>query len=142
MQQTRWVEGMGTALLVWELLFLALPVTAVDAFGLLWLMPPWDHLDYPSTLIGMVLASVALLGFWRLAFGFLLNGQSLRGQPRWARWSAGMGALLCLASLLVGMIFNRLTGWALIGVMGLPVLVPLGHMWVVSRATPRPPPLP
>jgi hypothetical protein len=142
MGKARWVEGMGVTLLVLELLFLAVPVTVLDGFGLLVLAYPNTHPDHAPMLAGVLVATVALTGFWRLTFGFLLDGLSLRRVPTWARWSAGSGALLCLIALLVAAIFDRFTAWALVGVFGLPVMVPLGHMLAVSWRQPVPPPLP
>ncbi|MCF7750043.1 hypothetical protein KQ945_04750 [Bacillus subtilis subsp. subtilis] len=142
MGKSQWVNGSGVALLVLELLVLALPVTVLDGLGLLVLARPSGHPDYAPLLVGMVLAGVALVGFWRLAFGFLLGGLTLRGAPRWARWCTGTGVLLCLAALLIASVFDRLNGLALVGVLGLPVMVPLGHMLVVSHGAPVPPPLP
>lgn len=142
MQQTKWVEGFGVALLVLELVLLALPVTVLDGVGLLVLMGANQHPDRMPMLLGIVLASIALVGFWRLAFGFLVDGLTLRRAPSWARWTAGSGAVLCLVALLVAAIFDRLTGWALVGLFGLPVLVPLGHMLAVSWRPPTPPALP
>ncbi|MFN4162556.1 MULTISPECIES: hypothetical protein [unclassified Stenotrophomonas] len=142
MAKARWVEGLGVTLLVLELLLLAVPVTVLDGFGLLVLAYPNSHPDHTPMLVGTVVATVALIGFWRLTFGFLLDGLSLKRVPAWARWSAGSGALLCLLALLVAAVFDRLTAWALVGVFGLPVMVPLGHMLAVSWGQPTPPPLP
>lgn len=142
MAKARWVEGMGVTLLVLELLLLAVPVTVLDGFGLLVLAYPNAHPDHAPMLVGVLVATVALIGFWRLTFSFLLDGLSLKRVPAWARWSTGSGALLCLLALMVAALFDRFTAWALVGVFGLPVLVPLGHMLAVSRGQPTPPPLP
>ncbi|MFI8717711.1 hypothetical protein ACIGHF_07450 [Stenotrophomonas sp. NPDC077464] len=116
-----------------ELVFLALPVTLVDGFGLVMLSVPNGHPDYLPMLTGVLLATVSLVGFWRLAFGFMLGEpRSIHDAPTWARWSAGSGAALCLAALLLAMLFDRLNGWALVGLLGLPVTVPLGHMLAMS----------
>ena len=50
--------------------------------------------------------------------------------------------MLCLGALLIAGLFNRLNALAFVGVLGLPVMVPLGHMLVVSQRVPTPPPLP
>ncbi len=142
MGKSQWADGCGVTLLILELLALALPVTVLDGIGLLFLSRPTGHPDYAPMLVGVLLASVALVGFWRLAFGFLLDGLTLRGAPRWARWCTGTGVLLCLGALLVASLFNRLNALAFVGVLGLPVMVPLGHMLVVSQRVPTPPPLP
>lgn len=123
-----WVRGAGATLLVLELLLLAIPVTLLDGFGLLVLLQPNDHPDRMPTLVGTVLAGIGLLGFWWLTGAFLLNGLTLRGSPWGARVGAGVGVALRLASLMVGLLFGRLTGWALVGLLGLPILVPLAHM--------------
>jgi hypothetical protein len=133
MDKTAVSEGCGMVLLVVELLVLAVPVSLLDGFGLMVLSHPTPHPDYLPTLFGVLVASVALLGFWRLTFGFLVGEpRSIHDGPGWARWSVGTGAVLCLGSLLLGMLFGRLTGWALVGLLGLPVMVPLGHMLAVS----------
>lgn len=142
MGKSQWANGVGVALLVLELLAFALPVTLLDGFGLLMLSRPTGHPDYAPMLVGVLLASVALVGFWRLAFGFLLDGLTLHGAPRCARWCTGTGAVLCLGALLIAGLFNRLNALAFVGVLGLPVMVPLGHMLVVSQRVPTPPPLP
>ncbi|WP_313243867.1 hypothetical protein [Stenotrophomonas rhizophila] len=142
MGKSQWANGVGVALLVLELLVFALPVTLLDGFGLLMLSRPTGHPDYAPMLVGVLLASIALVGFWRLAFGFLLDGLTLHGAPRWARWCTGTGAVLCLGALLIAGLFNRLNALAFVGVLGLPVMVPLGHMLVVSQRVPTPPPLP
>lgn len=142
MRKSQWANGVGVALLVLELLVFALPVTLLDGFGLLMLSRPTGHPDYAPMLVGVLLASVALVGFWRPAFGFLLDGLTLHGAPRSARWCTGTGAVLCLGALLIAGLFNRLNALAFVGVLGLPVMVPLGHMLVVSQRVPTPPPLP
>ncbi|WMJ68789.1 hypothetical protein [Stenotrophomonas sp. 24(2023)] len=132
MAGSTWVRGVGATLLVLELLLLAFPLTLLDGFGLLVMLQPNDHPDRLPTLLGVVLASIALLGFWRLAGGFLFNGLTLRGSPWWACLSAGLGAALCLLSLLAGALFDRLDGVSLVGMLGLPVMVPLAHMVLVT----------
>lgn len=132
MTGSTWVRGAGATVLVLELVLLAFPVTVLDGIGLLVLLPPNDHPDHLPTLLGVVLASLALLGFWRLAGGFLINGLTLRGSPGWAYLSAGLGAVLCVLSLLSGAFFDRLNGVSLIGALGLPVVVPLAHMALVT----------
>lgn len=68
-----------------------------------------------------------------------------------SQWANGFGvallvyryrcrAALCLGALLIAGLFNRLNALAFVGVLGLPVMVPLGHMLVVSQRVP--PPLP
>lgn len=127
-----WVRGFGATLLVLELLLLAFPVTLLDGFGLMVLLQPNDHPDRMPTLVGAALAGLGLLGFWWLAGAFLLNGLTLRGSPWCARLAAGLGVALCVASLIFALVFDRLTGWALVGLLGLPVLVPLAHMMLAS----------
>lgn len=127
-----WVRGFGATLLVLELLLLAFPLTLLDGFGLMVLLQPNDHPDRMPTLVGAALAGIGLLGFWWLAGAFLLNGLTLRGSPWCARVGAGIGVALCAASLMVALLFDRLTGWALVGLLGLPMLVPLAHMLLAS----------
>ncbi|HCT27812.1 MAG TPA: hypothetical protein DIW85_16585 [Stenotrophomonas sp.] len=126
------MRGFGATLLVLELLLLAFPLTLLDGFGLMVLLQPNDHPDRMPTLVGAALAGIGLLGFWWLAGAFLLNGLTLRGSPWCARVGTGIGVALCAASLVVALLFGRLTGWALVGLMGLPMLVPLAHMLLAS----------
>ncbi len=56
MAKARWVEGLEVALRVLELLFLAVPVTVLDGFGLLVLAYPNPHPDHTPMLVGVVSA--------------------------------------------------------------------------------------
>ncbi|KAF1017575.1 MAG: hypothetical protein GAK31_00843 [Stenotrophomonas maltophilia] len=127
-----WIRGLGATLLVLELMLAAFPLTLLDGFGLMVLLQPNDHPDHMPTLLGTVLAAVGLLGFWWLAGAFLFNGFTLRGSPWIARIAAGLGVALCVASLMAALLSGRLTGWALAGLFGLPLLLPLGHMLLAT----------
>jgi hypothetical protein len=59
MEKSQWANGCGVTLLILELLVLALPVTALDGIGLLFLSRPTGHPDYAPMLVGVLLASVA-----------------------------------------------------------------------------------
>ncbi|WP_448135642.1 hypothetical protein [Stenotrophomonas rhizophila] len=140
MEKAGWAAQLSAVLLVWELQLLAVPMTALSMFALAWLWGPAFHPDHVPMRAAVVVALIALVGFWRLVLGFYRAGLRLDGTPLWARVCTAAGATLCAAGLAVGM-FQRPTGWAYIGVMGVPMLLPLGHMLALSWRTTRQPPV-
>jgi hypothetical protein len=136
MQKAGWATQLSVVLLAWELQLLAVPMTALGVFALAWLWGPAHHPDHVPMRAAVCVALVAFVGFWRLVLGFFRAGRRLGGTPVWAWACTAAGVALCAAGLGVGL-FERPTGWAYIGVMGLPMLLPLGHMVALSWSTTR-----
>lgn len=122
----------GLWLLGGLLVFFVLPVLLVQAlttlaFGQLFLG------------IGLSLCGVALLSFWKLALAYVGHGrEGLRQQPRrWWRWS-GYGVVYCTLVLLLiltgrGSDVMDPPAWAVFGLPGIPVLIPMVWLYLCRR---------
>lgn len=127
-----WGVQVSRVVLAWELLLLVLPITCLALFALAWLWQPAYHPDHRPMQVALVLALIGLTGFWRVVIAFYRGGWRVHAAPAWARVCTAAGAGLSVAGL-VAALFHRPTGWAYIGVMGAPVLLPLLHLLLISR---------
>lgn len=141
MRKGGWGGQVSVVVLAWELQLLVLPITCLALFALAWLWGPAYHPDHRPMQVALVLALVGLTGFWRVVISFYRGGRRVHAAPVWARLCTSAGAALSVAGLGVAL-FQRPVGWAYVGAMGAPVLLPLLHMLLVSRRAPTRPELP
>jgi hypothetical protein len=85
----------------------------------------------------VILSAVALLYFWRLAFAFVLMWE-LPTQGWWCGACIGValvvGAVLLVASSALGLGYPEFLLPFAFGTYGIPLLIPLLHMWLVRAA--------
>jgi hypothetical protein len=133
MEQATEQRAAGDWLLGLEVVFLSMPVTLLDLFALFYLSHPNPHPDRMGMLIGTLLATACLVGFWRMVFSFLILGdQALRAVPGWAWVATWTGCGMCVATVVVAQIFSRFSAFTFVGVFGFPLLIPLAHMWLIA----------
>jgi hypothetical protein len=119
-----------------EACLIMVPVTIVAALGVIWsgryfldALIDWriDLLFFVSAtcIAGMV---GVIAGWWLLGRYIALGPSGLVSRARWAWAGAALGALSALAG--AGL---ALSGQGMIFTLGLPMLVPLAHLWVVRR---------
>jgi hypothetical protein len=122
------IRNLSALLFAIELAILGIPVTALALFGLYALLLSHAHPDAVPTALAFVPAFFALLGFWALSLRFLYGGgKAVRSAPRWILLAVAVGILMILSPLALTD-HSPLIYPAMVGVFGIPLVLPIVHM--------------